>query len=149
MFTSNHNAKRPAGENVYSLHQAFSGGLNIATRWEHIEDSEENSGGSLMSNVDATCMKRVLAAAFSALMIISPTAVFAHGGGAHGAGHAHFSHKASTDKASKDNKDNANANGKNASDRDTGHARAEDRMNQHALANNHAGISDTDTTTGH
>lgn len=92
-----------------------------------------------MSNVVKS--RAVLSAVVSTLIVLSPAAVFAHGGGAHGGGHAHFSHK-----STKDNKDNANANGKNASDKDTGHARAEDRMNQHALANNHAGITDTDDT---
>ena len=37
-----------------------------------------------------------------------------------------------------------NSNGVNATDRDTGHARAEDRMSARGLKHNKAGIKDTD-----
>ncbi|MFI4999106.1 MAG: hypothetical protein ACHQK9_04430 [Reyranellales bacterium] len=39
---------------------------------------------------------------------------------------------------------NRNSNGINAIDRDKGHDRAEDRMNDHGLDNNKAGIRDRD-----
>ena len=41
-----------------------------------------------------------------------------------------------------------NGNGPNAADRDTGRDRAEDRMSKQGLANNKAGIADTDVETG-
>jgi hypothetical protein len=71
------------------------------------------------------------------LIAFSPALSFAHGAGGHAGGHAHFN---------KSDKTNPNSNGKNASDRDTGHARAEDRMSQNGLAHNNAGIADTDGT---
>jgi hypothetical protein len=80
---------------------------------------------------------RFVSITVAALIVISPALSFAHGAGGHAGGHAHFSHSAKT---------NLNSNGKNASDRDTGHARAEDRMSQNGLAHNNAGIADTDST---
>jgi hypothetical protein len=70
-----------------------------------------------------------------ALIAFLPALASARAAGAHAGGHAHFS---------KTNHSNLNSNGKNASDRDTGHARAEDRMSQNGLDHNKAGIADTD-----
>ena len=82
----------------------------------------------------------LLAALAGALAVGAPALSYAHGGGAHGGGHAHFSHTSSKTT-------NTNSNGPNSTDRDKGHARAEDRMNSHGLAHNHAGITDSDDTT--
>ena len=71
------------------------------------------------------------------LIAVSPTLSFAHGAGGHAAGHAHFSNSTHT---------NLNSNGQKAADRDTGHARAEDRMSENGLTHNKAGIADTDGT---
>ncbi|HKD48667.1 MAG TPA: hypothetical protein VKB67_13355 [Rhizomicrobium sp.] len=73
--------------------------------------------------------------AVAALIAFSPTLASAHPGGAHAGGHAHFS---------KSKHSNLNSNGQDSTDRDTGHARAEDRMSQNGLDHNKAGIADTD-----
>jgi hypothetical protein len=70
-----------------------------------------------------------------ALIAFSPALASARAAGAHAGGHAHFS---------KSNHSNLNSNGQNSSDRDTGHARAEDRMSQNGLDHNKAGIAETD-----
>ena len=86
---------------------------------------------------------RVLSVVLSSVIALSPTIALARGTHGH-SGHGHFSHKSSKD----NNKSNPNANGKpNAFDRDTGHGRAEDRMNQNGLDHSQAGITDTDDTT--
>ena len=77
--------------------------------------------------------------ALGALIALTPAVALAHSAGGHANAHGHLSHTSK--------KDNANTNGKNSTDRDKGHARAEDRMNQHGLAHNKAGISDTDDST--
>jgi hypothetical protein len=70
-----------------------------------------------------------------ALIAFVPALASARAAGAHAGGHAHFS---------KTTHSNLNSNGKDSADRDTGHARAEDRMSQNGLDHNKAGIADTD-----
>lgn len=80
-------------------------------------------------------IRSVTSITVAVLIALSPTLSFARGAGGHAGGHAHFSNSTHT---------NLNSNGTNSTDRDTGHARAEDRMSQNGLAHNKAGIADTD-----
>lgn len=75
-----------------------------------------------------------------AAVLMAPAAALAHGAGGHaGHAHGHFHHA---------NSSNMNANGRNAIDRDTGHARAADRMSQNGLKHNNAGITAGDNRKG-
>jgi hypothetical protein len=84
---------------------------------------------------------KCLAATVVAAVLFTPAVALAHGAGGHaGAAHGHFSHHNMSS--------NANANGRNAADRDTGHARAADRMSQNGLKHNNAGITAGDNRKG-
>ena len=84
---------------------------------------------------------RVLSAVLGTLVALSPAVALARGSHRHSGHGGHLSHTSKTDTT------NTNSNGKNSTDRDKGHARAEDRMNQNGLNHNQAGITDTDDST--